>query len=456
MERMDINEFLDDAFATELIAKTERRIQKRKQIRQICMVLVVLLVTIGVFGREEITSAAENTIFYLFGRSGQDNIEDTAFYTLQNPIVIGDKLANQIQVEYAFLIDNELTMRLQMNPGHWEDVDKMALKCGEQRCAIPQTRAKATVLGDGHSLSDSNGYEDKGDIFVMYEAYDQDEATLNVTFSRVNSRELTIEYAGVDYALPLVPAKGYGKDSIFTAETDTYKATAVLLDRERAAFGIHIDTLERFRNWNVYLNDVYFIDEDGKRLDSTYYYDTQSYMPIEKAKPKQLYIGGVRLDIWGDGMQDKEDNRYRIRVPEQGETVTLNQKIQVEGADATLQEVTRTKDQLQLRFSCDTNYGMLSNIILASQQEDRFGLWENQGDYYSATGSRTYSDLAYVQEGDSPSFYVNISIGQKDEELLPEQLENGELELQVISLSIDLREPVTIEIPDGSFEKTTN
>ena len=67
MERMDINEFLDDAFATELIAKTERRIQKRTQIRQICMVLVVLLVTIGVFGREEITSAAENTIFYLFG-----------------------------------------------------------------------------------------------------------------------------------------------------------------------------------------------------------------------------------------------------------------------------------------------------------------------------------------------------------------------------------------------------
>ena len=151
----------------------------------------------------------------------------------------------------------------------------MALKCGNQRCAIPQTRAKATVLGDGHSLSDSNGYEDKGDIFVMYEAYDQDEATLNVTFSRVNSRELMIEYAGVDYPLPLVPAKGYGEDSIFTAKTDTYKATAVLLDREKAAFGIHIDTLERFRNWNVYLSDVYFVDEDGKRLDSTYYYDTQ-------------------------------------------------------------------------------------------------------------------------------------------------------------------------------------
>lgn len=335
MGKIDINELLDDTFAEEMIRMTEKRISRRKRIKSVCVSGMVLLLSIGLLQHDQISRADEDAFFYAFGKNAKENMieQKNKVFILKEPTTVAKgELAYTLQ--YAYLVEDELTVRIQAEKGE-EVFDEMVLQCE----------------GVNYFL----GAED-----TNCKNYIRGEHEVEVTIDGVTDPEFTMNYAGKRYKFVLKPTDGYTAFTLVTAKTGSYQASAMLLNRDKAVFGVHIDSPHTFSNWNVSIGknplrdkaNVYFLGDNGIKYDGVRYYDANSFIPDvnqketgKKTMPDFMCIRGVTYyKQFG-----KTGPSFIVELPEKGETLEMDEVIVADGIKIRILGVAATEDN-KLRF----------------------------------------------------------------------------------------------------------
>lgn len=376
MEKMDVNELLDDAFVEEMIQATEMRIRKRKRIKSVCVSVMLLLLSIGLVQHEQISRAGGNLLYYAFGKNGTENMikEENKVFVLKEPVKISEG-DSSYTLEYAYLVNGELTVRIGTEK-EAEALDGVILRTG----------------GVNYFL----GTED-----TDCKNYFRGENEVEATIEGVTDNEFTINHAGKSYEFELEPTDGYTVDSLVKAKTGCYQATAMLLNREKAVFGVHINSPWTFSDWNVSIeknplsddSNVYFIGDNGIKYNGVSYFDSNSYIPDvnqresdQKTKPDFMCIRGITYYKQFDGKCPS----FVTKLPKRGETIKLNKIVIADGIKIKILEVKATEDN-KLRFKVSSlNSGSHDGKVFQA----KFSVTvEGNADYTVSSNSDSISGL---------------------------------------------------------------
>lgn len=378
MEKIDLNDLLDEEFANELIEKMERRRTFRKNVKCACLFFVVSVLGLIFFNAEQISRAGEDLIYYAFGKDVGDNVtkEENEVYLLKEPISFGDE-NDLITLQYAYLVGGKLTMNFRTQPD------------GEADDIVISSKNKTYSLSDLKKI---------GNLSETYE----DDNSYQAELENITDKEFTLYYKEEKCDIVLEPVSGYTKEELLEYKNSSYKGTAVVLNKDLAAFGVHIDTINALSDWTASIlvnplsneSNVSFIGNNGVKYPATPYLDGNSFMPTvnmgeeQKVKPNFMCINGVNFQREYE-MQEGPGFTLPLMYP--GEKKTLNKVLDAGEVKVKILEVICTLEgNLRFKVSTGTNYG---KVCYAN-----FSVSSNATKEVNYTG---YSDGLYVSGDES-------------------------------------------------------
>ncbi|MGN0155540.1 MAG: hypothetical protein ACI4A3_13895 [Lachnospiraceae bacterium] len=464
MNRIDVNDLLGEDFAEEMILKTEKRVQRRKRVKSICFTILLVVLGAGLLQLEQVSQAAENLIYYAFGKTGESNIISEEIYLLNEPLELEGNTTEDITLEYAYLVEGTLTLHFESKYNWPENASIELVSGGKTYRIIEAVTAGTAKYTSGYDEEDYTSFSDGEGEGVVYSAKGKKE--YEVGLNGILDNQFKLIYRDKDYSVSLEPAGGYKTDRLFTDKCSYYHGTAMLLDKKKAAFGVHIDSMEQFSDWmpdvsyNPFDNksNIYFLGNHGTRYDAARYHDDNSFLPEsnlledgEQVSPDFMCISGVNFEKFFGNSESQQ--KISVKLPEIGETVKINKTVTMDGVKVRLLEMTVTEDkEFRIKVNCGSNYGRISSILCMvgadGYQEEQCSMG-TKGPFYGEDSLYAWAEPG-VQRKEKPYVYSYCDVGY---DAMKEQgIKSVDIEVWQISVYMDI--PMIFKINPDSYEMT--
>lgn len=354
---MKIDEFISDELAEQLI---ENSLQRKSQYRGIsktvlkaaaCVMFVVVL-----FNYRTVYAKTVEFISYVFGTGYVKSGDVIDYYAMYDPVTFGEKQEYEVQV--AYYANKQIYIVLSKNDNVPLSKDDIKLKVGSKTYSNSvgnRGASVATAVMEGINNSDYISMEEL--------IYDVDSYASNIT----------LQVGDQEAALNLQSPKKYTKEDAIVSQTDDISLELLSLSSKNNRFAMSLKGTDKYQSFDLKLMSAEFINEKGETENAFEEMGgiLKASRGINEYPFTRLQAEGIYMDYNTGGTPIE----CTLPVPVVGETLSLQQKITINGMNLVVEKITRSSKEIKLHIQGDPQYEELNNVsIMPVRDQDKIRL----------------------------------------------------------------------------------
>lgn len=357
-----------------------RRTWQRCGVFAACAAFVLVLANF-----DSVMAAARNFITYIVGQ-GKETLEGLNVYeVLEGPVAFEN--SSNYFVDLAYRKNDVLYFSISRVNVEEEFLDMLEVEIDGRRYVCEQAGVQSAV-----SMDTDTGKKTSRDVsqYILTDAPE--------------GRRMTLYVDGLHTSIELKAPSGYAEDTVRTLDAGWVQTSFIPLSPNGQILGYtsHVQD-EILKAAYIYFFDTRFVSQTGEEIEAEYIGGEDEFshelVAVDAGDMVMRAFSAQQIRYRLGGWPEAKLGEYTFTVPERGETVNVDEDLEIAGIRLHLKSIERSElDHISLSFETETNKGDLTWITLEG---------EGSSGYSGGVGDDVTAALNY-------SYYV-VKEGEEDE-----------------------------------------